>query len=59
MRTEKEIEVETCMTLVSKIEDMFCKPCMAEGKDQHGLWCRACNFDDCIALIEDYAEREE
>lgn len=59
MRTEKEIEVETCMTLVRKIEEVYCKPCMEDGQDYNGVCCRACKFDDCIVLIEDYAEREE
>lgn len=24
------------------VEERYCKPCKAEGKDHNGCWCRAC-----------------
>ncbi len=30
------------------VEERYCKPCKAEGKDHNGCWCRACWVDDML-----------
>ena len=34
------------------VEERYCKPCKAEGKDHNGCWCRACWVDDMIDEVE-------
>lgn len=34
------------------VEDRYCKPCKAEGKDHNGCWCRACWVDDMLDEVE-------
>lgn len=34
------------------IEERYCKPCKAEGKDHNGCWCRACWVDDMLDEVE-------
>lgn len=34
------------------VEERYCKPCKAEGKDHNGCWCRACWVDDMLNEVE-------
>ena len=34
------------------VEEYYCKPCKAEGKDYNGCRCRACWVDDMIDEID-------
>lgn len=34
------------------VEESYCKPCKAEGKDHNGCWCRACWVDDMLDEVE-------
>lgn len=34
------------------VEEYYCKPCKAEGKDHNGCWCRACWVDDMLDEID-------
>lgn len=34
------------------VEERYCKPCKADGKDHNGCWCRACWVDDMIDEVE-------
>lgn len=34
------------------VEERYCKPCKAEGKDHNGCWCRACLVDDMLDEVE-------
>lgn len=34
------------------VEERYCKPCKAEGKDHNGCWCRACCVDDMLDEVE-------
>ena len=34
------------------VEERYCKPCKAEGKDHSGCWCRACWVDDMLDEVE-------
>ena len=34
------------------VEERYCKPCKAEGKDHNGWWCRACWVDDMLDEVE-------
>lgn len=34
------------------VEERYCKPCKAEGKDHNGCWCRACWIDDMLDEVE-------
>ena len=34
------------------VEDRYCKPCKAEGKDHIGCLCRACWVDDMLDEVE-------
>lgn len=34
------------------VEELYCKPCKAEGKDHNGCWCRACWVDDMLDEVE-------
>ena len=34
------------------VEEHYCKPCKAEGKDHNGCWCRACWVDDMLDEVE-------
>ena len=35
------------------VEEYYCKPCKAEGKDHNGCWCRACWVDDMLDEVID------
>lgn len=35
-----------------RVEERYCKPCKAEGKDHNGCWCRACWVDDMLDEVE-------
>ena len=35
------------------IEEHYCKPCKAEGRDHNGCWCRACWVDDMLDEVID------
>lgn len=35
------------------VEEHYCKPCKAEGKDHNGCWCRACWVDDMLDEVID------
>lgn len=34
------------------VEERYCKPCKADGKDHNGCWCRACWVDDMLDEVE-------
>ena len=34
------------------VEERYCKPCKAEGKDYNGCWCCACWVDDMLDELE-------
>lgn len=34
------------------VEERYCKPCKADGKDHNGCWCRACWVDDMLDDVE-------
>lgn len=34
------------------IEERYCKPCKAEGKDHNGCKCRACWVDDMLDEVD-------
>ena len=34
------------------VEEYYCKPCKADGKDHNGCWCRACWVDDMLDEID-------
>ena len=34
------------------VEERYCKPCKAAGKDHNGCWCRACWVDDMLDEVE-------
>ena len=34
------------------VEEMYCKPCKAEGKDHNGCRCRACWVDDMLDEVD-------
>ena len=34
------------------VEERYCKPCKAEGKDYNGCRCRACWVDDMLDELE-------
>lgn len=34
------------------VEERYCKPCKAEGKDHNGCWCRACWVDDLLDEVD-------
>lgn len=34
------------------VEDRYCKPCKAAGKDHNGYWCRACWSDDMLDEVD-------
>ena len=34
------------------VEERYCKPCKAEGKDHNGCWRRACWVDDMLDEVE-------
>jgi hypothetical protein len=36
------------------IDNRFCKPCQAEGKDYNGVACRACWVDDMRCEVDDF-----
>lgn len=39
-------------TFKESVEERYCKPCKAEGKDHNGCWCRACGVDDMIDEVD-------
>ena len=39
-------------TFKERVEERYCKPCKAEGKDHNGCWCRACWVDDMIDEVD-------
>lgn len=34
------------------VEERYCKPCKAEGKDHNGCWCRSCWVDDMLDEVD-------
>ena len=34
------------------VEERYCEPCKAEGKDHNGCWCRACWVDDMLDEVD-------
>ena len=36
----------------TSVEEYYCKPCKAEGKDYNGCRCRACWVDDMLDEID-------
>ena len=34
------------------VEERYCKPYKADGKDHNGCWCRACWVDDMLDEVE-------
>ena len=34
------------------VEEYYCKPCKADGKDHNGCWCRVCWVDDMLYEID-------
>ena len=34
------------------VEERYCKPCKAEGKDHNGCLCRACWVDDMLDEVD-------
>ena len=34
------------------VEERYCNPCKAEGKDHNGCWCRACWVDDMLDEVD-------
>ena len=34
------------------VEESYCNPCKAEGKDHNGCWCRACWVDDMLNEVD-------
>ena len=34
------------------VEERYCKPCKADGKDHNGCWCLACWVDDMLDDVE-------
>ena len=34
------------------VEERYCKPCKADGKDHNGCLCRACWVDDMLDEVE-------
>ena len=34
------------------VEERYCKPCKADGKDHNGCWCCACWVDDMLDDVE-------
>lgn len=34
------------------VEEHYCKPCKAEGKNHNGCWCRACWVDDMLDEVD-------
>lgn len=39
-------------TFKESVEERYCKPCKAEGKDHNGCWCRACWVDDMLDEVD-------
>ena len=39
-------------TFKKSVEERYCKPCKAEGKDHNGCWCRACWVDDMLDEVD-------
>lgn len=39
-------------TFKESIEERYCKPCKAEGKDHNGCLCRACWVDDMLDEVD-------
>lgn len=38
--------------LRKSVEERYCKPCKADGKDHNGCWCRACWVDNMLDDVE-------
>ena len=38
---------------LENIEERYCTPCKAEGRDHHGCMCRACWVDDMCGEVID------
>ena len=54
---ENKIECWQCQyidkeTFKKSVEERYCKPCKAEGKDYNGCLCRACWVDDMLDEVE-------
>lgn len=39
--------------LIADIENRYCRPCEAEGKDYNHIRCRACWVDDMVGEIDE------
>lgn len=39
-------------TFKKSVEERYCKPCKAVGKDHNGCWCRACWVDDMLDEVD-------
>lgn len=39
-------------TFKESVEERYCKPCKAEGKDHNGCWRRACWVDDMLDEVD-------
>ena len=39
-------------SLKKSVEERYCKPCKAVGKDHNGCWCRACWVDDMLDEVD-------
>lgn len=39
-------------TFKESVEERYCKPCKAVGKDHNGCWCRACWVDDMLDEVD-------
>lgn len=39
-------------TFKESVEERYCKPCKAEGKDHNRCWCRACWVDDMLDEVD-------
>ena len=54
---ENKIDCRQCQYIDKEafkksVEERYCKPCKAEGKDHNGCWCRACWVDDMLDEVE-------
>lgn len=35
------------------VRERYCKPCQQDGRDYHGVKCRACEIDDMLCEVAD------
>lgn len=45
-------------TFKESVEERYCKPCKAGGKDHNGCWCRACWVDDMLDEVDCFQPAE-